>query len=149
MSAWQVRDRERSESDSPQASFALCLVLSAAFGWLQMSDFSTVSVSVIPEVTEVRLYDDTIEHVRTRHPEVPALLPSVEFAVFDTLRNPTHVEKSYESSYVFVNARATNRSGDPLRVPVKIVSGTSARVKSFYFATPSTKPTIVWRTANR
>ena len=110
-----------------------------------MDDFIAVESAIIPEIREIRLYAETVDHVRKHHPEIPASFPTLEFAVLETLRNPTHVEKSYQSSYVFVNTHSMNRSGDPLRVPIKIVAGTSARVKSFYFATPITEPTIIWR----
>lgn len=96
-------------------------------------------------VTEVRVYDETLDHVRRRHPEVPAELPSIAHAVAEAIDNPTHIEKSHSNSYVFVSYASTNRSGDPLRVPVKIVEGTSARMKTFYFASLSYDPEIIWQ----
>jgi hypothetical protein len=85
----------------------------------------------------------TIDHVRRQHPEIPADLPSLAHAVEQAVRHPSRIEKSYGGSYVFVCDASTNRSGDPLRVPVKIVQGTSARLKTFYFATPSYAPKII------
>jgi hypothetical protein len=115
-----------------------------------MSDFKTIIVTVVPQhVTEVRLYDETIEHVREGHPEIPAEFPCITHAVKETIENPSHIEKSYSNSYVFVNDSSTNHSGDPLRVPIKIVEGTLGRVKTFFFATPDYEPEIVWRKGER
>ena len=101
--------------------------------------------TAIPEITHVRLYEETVEHVCENHPEIPAQLPSMTFAVEQAIVDPTHVEFSHAGAYVFVNTRAVNKSGDPLRVPVKIVEGTSGRIRTFYFASPSRPPKIVWR----
>ena len=46
-----------------------------------MSDYKVIATSVLSILTEVRLYADTIEHVRERHPEIPAELPSIQTAV--------------------------------------------------------------------
>lgn len=111
-----------------------------------MSDeFTLIKTAVFSGVTDVRFYDDTIEHIKENHPEVPILLPSIYSGVERCLLQPTHIEGSYGNSYVFVDAQSTNASGDPLRVPVKIVEGTSARVKTVLFASSSGTPNIVWR----
>ena len=105
------------------------------------SDISQLFVEIpstaIPQVTSVRLYAETVKHVHEGHPEVVGTMPGVvqTAAVEKAIVDPTHVEKSYGSSYVFVDATTTNEAGDPLRVPVSTVVGTSARVKSYYFAT--------------
>lgn len=59
---------------------------------------------------------------------------------------PYYVEKSYNDSFVFVDAGSTNFSGDPLRIPIKqIVGTTSGRVKTFYYAATSDTADIIWR----
>lgn len=103
-----------------------------------------IRTSVLSNVTEVHLYDETIDHVKSNHPEVQIDLPSIATSVENAIVNPTHVEESYNNSYVFVDGLTTNSSGDPLRVPVKLVSGTSARVKTVFFGTAAPKP-IIWR----
>jgi hypothetical protein len=110
-----------------------------------MSDYKTIPTSVIPALTSVRLYGETVEKVRVDHPEVPVLLPCVMTAIERTIENPTHVEKSYNNSYVFQDADSQNKSGDPLRVAVKIIDGTSGRVKSFYFASPNQSIVPIYR----
>jgi hypothetical protein len=100
---------------------------------------------VLSGFVEIRLYDETIEHVIDEHPEVPIELPSIQEAVTKAVTAPTHVEGSYNNSVVFVDANTTNRSGDPLRVPVKHVRGTSGRIKSVYFASTSGERNIIWR----
>lgn len=108
-----------------------------------MSDFKIIATAVFSTVTEVRLYDETIEHIKEGHPEVPIELPSISAAVENTIVNPTHIEESHTNSYVFVDSLSTNSSGDPLRVPVKLVDGSSGVVKSAYFASTGVKK-IVW-----
>jgi hypothetical protein len=96
----------------------------------------------------VRLYADTVEHVRERHPEIPAELPSIQTAVERAIANPTRIESSYSDSYVYVDATSTNRSGDPLRVAVRRVEGTSGRVATFYFASAENQGNVVYRREN-
>lgn len=107
--------------------------------------YKDIATTAIPDVTSVRFYEDTKEHVRTNHPEVPIDLPSIDTGVTNAVTTPTHVERSYGNSYVYVDARSTNSTGDPLRVPVKVVAGTSARVKSVYFASTPGGADVVWR----
>ncbi|WP_149343251.1 hypothetical protein [Neorhizobium sp. P12A] len=66
-------------------------------------------------------------------------LPSLMTAVQNAIENPTVVESSYTNSYVFIDHASTNFTGEPLKVPVKITEGTSARVKTVFFS-GSTKP---------
>jgi len=110
-----------------------------------MSDeFTLIKTTVFSGVTEVRFYSDTLPHI-LEHEEIPILLPSVFGSIEQTIINPTHIESSYRNSYVFVNAETTNWSGDPLRIPVKIIEGTSGLLKTVYFASSSGVPNIVWR----
>lgn len=109
------------------------------------TDIKVIETGVLDTLTTVHLYDETIVKVATKHPEVPAELPCMVTAVETAISSPTHVEASHSNSFVFVDAGTTNKSGDPLRVPVKVVDGTSGRVKSFYFATPEGEREIIWR----
>jgi hypothetical protein len=108
--------------------------------------FVLVKTTAVPAVTEVRFYADTEQHIRDEHPEVPIDLPSIYGAVRKAVEAPSHVEKSYANSYVFVDKTSTNASGDPLRIPVKVVgTSTSARVKTVYFASTPSGANVVWR----
>lgn len=113
-----------------------------------MSDYAVISTRVVPAITEVRLYASTVEHVRERHPEIPAELPSIRSAVEKAISEPTHVERSHTGSYVYVDAGSTNRSGDPLRVVVRRIEGTSGRVATFYFASAENPGKVVYRRTN-
>jgi hypothetical protein len=106
--------------------------------------FKTISTTVVGTIDKARLYDETIDKVIAVHPEVHAELPCIIEAVESTIANPTHVEKSHSNTVVFVSSENTNASGDPLKVPVRVVEGTSGRVTSFYFA-ESTDDQIIWR----
>ena len=107
--------------------------------------YRVIKTNVLPQLTEVRLYEDTVEKIARGHREVPIELPMMQDAIATAVANPTHVESSYRGSYVYVDAESTNASGDPLRVPVKPIEGTSGRVRSAFFASSEDNPEIVWR----
>jgi hypothetical protein len=107
--------------------------------------FKVIKTGILSQLTEVRFYDETVDHVKAEHPEIPIELPCVSTAVENAIVNPTHVESSYSNSYIYVDGGTTNASGDPLRVPVKGVSGNSGRVKTVYFASGNTTPNIIWK----
>jgi hypothetical protein len=107
--------------------------------------FTLIKTAVFAGVTDVRFYDETLGHIREHHPEVPILLPAIYASVSQCIVNPTYIEASYKNSFVFVDAESTDASGGPLRIPVRIVEGTSGRVTSAYFAHVTGSPNIVWR----
>ena len=116
-----------------------------------MNDYRIISTNILTHLKEVRLYDDTVEHVKDEHPEVPIELPSVRDAIERAVAMPTHVEASRTNprSVVFVDADSMNKGGDPLRVPVKMVEGTlSGRVQTAYFGSTSSSVTVVWVRGN-
>lgn len=99
-------------------------------------DFKVIATTATPVVTSVRFYAETIEKVKIGHPEIgmAAGMPSIETAVASAITTPSRVEQKREKSVVFVDEKSTNSAGDPLRVPVRIVEGTSGRVATFFFA---------------
>ena len=107
--------------------------------------FTLIRTAIIRNVTEVRFYDDTIKKIRLAHPEVPIELPSILSAVARAIMYPSRVEQSHSNTYVYVDVNSTNSSGQPLRVPVRLVSGTSGRVTSVYFARGPAASFIIWR----
>jgi len=111
-----------------------------------VSRIRRVVTTVISEVQMVAIYPETIDHIIRNHPEIGrnAGLPSLLHAIETTLTNPSLVEKSYNNSFVFVDQNSTNASGEPLRVPVKVVEGTSARLKSAYFASTQGSREVIW-----
>lgn len=95
--------------------------------------FAEISTSAIPALSRVRLYEETVEHA-SAHEDVPAHLPSIIGAVGNAVQNPSHVEKTNDSSYVFVDVGTTNDTGHALRVPVKVLDGTgSGRIRTFHW----------------
>jgi hypothetical protein len=111
-----------------------------------VTDYRTVQTSALSNLTEVRLYEETVTKVAEAHLEVPILLPCIFTAVLDTIANPTHIEPSYGGSVVFVNSETCNASGDAMRVPVMPIAGTtSGRVRTVVFATPNQPPQIIWK----
>ena len=107
-------------------------------------DCQRIRTNVIPAVTEVLLYEETIEHVAHNHPEF-LLMPSIIQAVENTVVNPTSVDQRSENSFVYSDENTTNHSGDPLQVPVKVVQGSSGRVRTFYFASTGNFGNVIWR----
>lgn len=110
--------------------------------------YAEIHTNAIPQVSSVRLYEETVDHAN-EHEEVPADFPSVVRAVGRAVSNPTHVEKSYNDSYVFVDQNSTNSSGYPLRVPVKVISDSgSGLVKTYFFGDTDDAREIVYRQAD-
>lgn len=110
-----------------------------------MTGYIVIVSGTIPEVTEVRVYDQALDHVKQRHPEVPIELPSLSYALEKAISDPSHVETSRTGHYTYVHAGMTNYSGDPLRVVVKVIQETSARMQTAYFASRTgTSFNIVW-----
>ena len=107
--------------------------------------YESIETNIVDTVETVRLYEETIADLKTKHPEIPVELPSIRQAVRNAVQNPTHVEQSSGESFVFVDSETTNRSGDPLKVPVKLIEDTSARVRTVYFASSTAERNIVWR----
>ncbi len=92
-------------------------------------------------------YLEKIEHVIQNHPEF-ILLPSIIQAVEKTVVNPASVFQRSASTFVYSDDNTPNHSGDPLLVPVKVVQGTSGRVRTFYFASTENLANAVWRRSN-
>lgn len=109
--------------------------------------YTLIKTTVFPGVDEVRFYDETLDHILEEHPEVPILLPSIFKAVQQTIANPTHIETSTTraNSFVFVDAQTTDAVGGHLRIPVRMVAGTSGRITTTYFAEITGNRNIVWR----
>ena len=94
--------------------------------------YIVIPTSAVAQLSEVRLYGETwTDKISVQHSEVAEL---GQAAVVDTVANPTHVYDSHTNpgkALVFVSETNTYL-GKPLRVPVKIHSGTSGRVITAY-----------------
>ena len=91
-----------------------------------------ITSTAIAEIESVRLYEETVEHVKERHPEVVGTV-GVE-GMKQTISAPTHVFQSKtdpKDGFVFVSDNVSFQ-GNPLHVPVKRVEGTSGRVLTAY-----------------
>jgi len=108
--------------------------------------YHIVKTAAFPLITEVRIYDETLDHIRENHPEVPIDFPSLMDGLSNTICHPTHVESGKRTdTFVFVSVENTNASGDPFRVPIKVIEGTSGLLKTAFFATPENPLPVVWR----
>ncbi len=112
-----------------------------------VSTYFVIGTAVIPQVTQVRLYEETYAHI-AEHPEIGQILPHLPVmtdGLVKAISDPTHVEQSRPNAFVFVDETTTNAGGDPLRVPVKLIEGTSGLVKTAYFALTTGSAEIIWR----
>jgi len=113
---------------------------------VRVEDYLLIQTHATESVTEVRLYDETLDHIAEEHPEIPVYLPSIQTAIVSAIQSPTHIEQSqHVGAFVFVDAGSTDAFGNPLRVPLKPIAGTSALVKTSFFGKPNYTPTIIWR----
>jgi hypothetical protein len=115
-------------------------------------DFTSITVTGIPWLTSVRLYDETIEHICAGHPEFRHGLPVFMDGIVRALSKPDIIHDSMTRpgrSVVFVSGEFTYRS-NPVHIPVRILTDTtSGRVQTAYFSAAGTyvgKP--LWRARN-
>lgn len=110
------------------------------------TDYRVIETSAIPEISHVRIYDETLPHFGDGHPELRLVTPSLEGAIHDTISQPTEVYASnppHVSSYKFCSTNHLH-GNNPLVVAVKVVEGTSALCKTAYF-TSTVTGTKIWR----
>ena len=97
------------------------------------TNYWEISSTAIPAVSSVRLYTETMNHIGEKHPEV---IDAVGLeGILGTVSNPTRILESRtnpEQALVFVSDNVKYLD-NPLYVPVKLVEGTSARVRTAYF----------------
>ena len=106
--------------------------------------FEIIKTSIISNIEEVRFYTDTVDHIIEEHPDVPILLPSLMGAISTAITAPTQIFQTRDRSFVFVDENTTNSAGDPFRVPVRIVSGSSGRVCTAHFAQSASMKNLIW-----
>jgi len=110
--------------------------------------FINIKTAVIPELHTIQLHESTTEHIRTAHPELsyPAMESAVVAAV-STSTTSVHTSRTSANSVVFVDTETTTTSGDPLRVPVKIMGDGIGIIKTAYFASAKSHGDEIWRKA--
>jgi hypothetical protein len=109
-------------------------------------DYIHVSVIGPPQLTEARLYDETLEHIAQSHAEFQLQLPSQQTALVDAVANPTALYDSTTApgkSVVLVSESFTHLD-DPVHVAVKLVEGTSGRVQTAYFSSRTPGGRLLW-----
>ena len=99
-------------------------------------EFKVVATNVIPQVSQVLCYDETIPHISSEHVEFQNFIPTLEHAIHDTIISPTHVVQSntaiHSTSFKYCSTDH-RRGNNHLVVAVKVVEGTSALLKTAYF----------------
>ena len=111
-----------------------------------MSDKSKVIkvvTSGVPELyPDVNIYDTTLEHIKDDHPEEFSHLD----IVYQTIEKPHRVHKSKTNprSVILINEECTSASGDPLRVPIKVISATEAIMSTAYFSSSTDQGPLLW-----
>lgn len=114
-------------------------------------DYTVVPVPGLPWLTEVRLYDETLEHIAAAHSEFRLQMPSQRTALEDAVANPNLIHISTtdpQNSVVFVSESFTYL-GDPVVMPIKHVEGTtSGRIATAYFSGDAYRGRILWSAGN-
>lgn len=118
---------------------------------LDSDDFRIIPCNCVPGLVHVRVYAETIQHIFDNHPEISRTFvgtPSFDHALTTTISDPSWVEESYANSVVFVNDSATNWSGQPMRVPVKVLADKqSGYMKTAFFGTTETPDALIYTKA--
>ena len=100
------------------------------------NSFRIIKTTAIPNITEVRYYDETIEHIREQHAEFSSYFPSLDHAICDAIENPTHVYQAstspQSSGFRYVSSSSTYGENS-LVVIVKPIETTSGLIKTAYF----------------
>ena len=111
--------------------------------------YQIIRTAAISQITVVRYYPETVQHIVEEHPEFAGELPSVMQAISDTVANPTMVYRSNTAaSTSFVFCSSQNTFGDlSMYVPVKVVTGTSGVLKTAYFS-GSVRGELIWEASN-
>ncbi len=113
-------------------------------------DYTVIPIPGLSSLTEVRLYDETWDHITTEHPEFKMELPLQRAALEDAVAKPTAIHASTtdpEKAVVFVSESFTHL-GDPVVVPVRHVEDTSGRVVAAYFSGSTYPGRILWSSGN-
>ena len=113
-----------------------------------LSGYVVFASTARPEVTLVRLYNETIGHIEERHPEV--LVIAGTDGIAEVIHRPSRVllgSPDPENAFVFVSDNVTF-GGASLYVPVKTVEGTSARVRTAYFRSDASLSQVLWEQKN-
>ena len=109
-------------------------------------DYTVIPVLGISWLTKVRLYDETLSKIATKHVETTTLEPSLHTALVQAVANPTSIHVSTtdpERAVVFVNETITP-FGEYVVVPVRRVTETSGRVATAYISGDSYRGRILW-----
>ena len=113
-------------------------------------DYTVITVSEESLLTEVRLYDETLGEIATKHVETTTLEPSLRTALIQAVADPTSIHVSTtdpERGVVFVN-EAVTPFGEYVVVPVRRVTETSGRVATAYISGDSYRGRILWSADN-
>ena len=108
-------------------------------------DYTVITVPGLSSLTEVRLYDETLGEIATKHVETTTLEPSLRTALVEAVADPTSIHASTtdpEGAVVFVNEVITP-FGEYVVVPVRRVTETSGRVATAYISSDSYRGRIL------
>lgn len=110
-------------------------------------DFKLIYTTAIPQLSVVRFYTETVDHIVDQHPEFAGELPSVMESIATTVSDPSIIYKSTHprgESYVFCSY--TNTFWDmPMYVPVKVIGDTSSGLLKTAYYSDTGKGEIIWQ----
>ena len=108
--------------------------------------YAAIAISAWPGLTVVRLYASTLQHIAEQHAEFALQLPSLRKGLEIAIANPTWIRESTTDpgGSVVIASEALSYFGDPVRIPVRIVAGTSGRVVTAYFDGTAYSGRLLW-----
>jgi hypothetical protein len=112
--------------------------------------YSVIPSTAVTTITQVHVYDSAVQHALDGHPEIGAFDIGPRAVIEQAVANPSTIYDSRTDpggSVVFVSTVNTYE-GNPLYVPIRIVSGTSARVTTAYFSSTTASGPVLWSKGN-
>lgn len=108
--------------------------------------YTIIPVSAWPGLTVVRLYDSTLQHIAEEHAEFGLQLPSLRLGLEMAVANPISIDDSTTDpgGSIVIASNALTYFGDPVHIPVRMVSGTSGRVVTAYFDSSVYSGRLLW-----
>lgn len=110
------------------------------------AEYRTIISTGWKGLTVVRLYQETMRHIAEEHPELRLQLPSQIDGLIKAIGAPSsvYVSTTDPGRSVVLVSHKFSYFGDPVHVPVRIVSGTSGRVLTAYFSRGAYAGRLLW-----
>jgi hypothetical protein len=108
--------------------------------------FTAVRIAAWPGLTLVSLYHSTLQHIAEEHAEFKLQLPSLRLGLEMAIARPSSIFDSTTNpgGSVVIASNAITYFGAPVRIPIRLVEGTSGRVVTAYFDSSVYSGRLLW-----